>query len=112
MATKGKNIIVIMCSVILTTIAVGGILYACGAVTSDITRNTEDISKLDDKTEANEKSIHRVELDAKDIKALAATAAAASISSNQKFEAIQIQLAEHGKIQAINSTKLETLTKD
>lgn len=112
MPEKGKNVIVIMCSVVMTVIAVGGILYACGAVTGNIDRNTEQIVKLDEKAEANEKAIHRVQLDAKDIKALAATAAQASISADKRFESIQVQLTEQGKIQAVNSTKLESLTKD
>ena len=112
MPTKTRNLVVIACTVIMTVIAVGGIIYACGAVTGDIQENKEDIAKVELKAVANEHAIHEVELTAKDIKALAATAANASIAADRKFEVIQKRLTEQATIQAVNSTKLESLTKD
>lgn len=89
-----------------------GLIFACGmayqqmgSIDNRVTKNTEGIDTV-------KKSVHRIELDAKDIKNLAATAAKAAISSNEKFARIQEQLALQVTIQAVNSEKLKTLTKD
>ena len=64
------------------------------------------------KIERTVDNIHRVELNAKDVKALAASAAEAMNSIENKFTTIQTQLNVQATVQAVNSEKLKTLTKD
>ncbi len=89
-----------------------GLVFACGMAYQQMDSIDDRVAKNTDGIVDIKENVHRIELDAKDIKALAATAAAASIAADRKFEVIQTQLAEQSKIQTINSTKLETLTKD
>ncbi len=89
-----------------------GLIFACGMAYQQLGSIDKRVAKNTDGIEVVKEDVHRIELDAKDIKALAATAAAAAIASDVKFATIQSQLTEQATIQAINSTKLESLTKD
>lgn len=93
-------------------IVLAGIVFAGGGYAMKVNSNSSAIGKVDEKADANTKAIHKVELNAKDTQALAAKAAEAMVSIDSKFSDIQTKLNNQATIQAINSTKLETLTKD
>jgi len=106
-----------------TGIILATIIFAGGGWTWQIKGNTLKIAEvktesvLADRTIAKKvdkaaEDIHRIELNAKDTHALAATAASAMVSIDSKFTTIQTQLNNQAIIQATNSEKLKTLTKD
>lgn len=97
---------------IKTLLIIAAIVFAGGGYVMKIRGNSEDIksNKVDIKT-TNVK-VHEIELNAKDTQALAAKAAEAMVSIDGKFSTIQTQLNAQATIQAVNSEKLKTLTKD
>ncbi len=88
------------------------LVFVCGITYKTIGHNTEDIGKVEVKVDTNTKDIHEIELNAKDIKNVAVQAAESMISIDSKLDAIQKEQANQATIQAVNSTKLESLTKD
>ena len=108
---------------IKTAIVVGAIVFAWGGYAMKISGNSDAIATNEiSRTEADKaitakvdgaiEDIHRIELNAKDTHALASQAAEALLSIDVKFSTIQTQLNEQATIQAVNSEKLKTLTKD
>jgi hypothetical protein len=83
-----------------------GILYhTVNSHGVDIRENREDIVTV-------KEDVHRIELDAKDIKSVAIRAAEAMESIDTKLETIQKTQHDQATVQAVNSEKLKTLTKD
>jgi hypothetical protein len=110
-------------SYLRTGVTLAVIVFAGGGWTFQIAGNTgriaeekEERVEADDrlkiKTEKLQEATHLLALNAKDTHSLAAKAAEAMVSIDAKFSTIQVQLNNQATIQAINSTKLETLTKD
>jgi hypothetical protein len=106
-----------------TGVTIAVIVFAGGGWTFQIAGNTSRIAeekierveadkKLLTKTDKLQEDTHLLALNAKDTQALAAKAAEAMVSIETKFAAIQTRLNDQATIQAINSTKLDTLTKD
>jgi len=93
-------------------VLLAGIVFAGGGYAMKVSSNSSAIIKVEEKADANMEAIHKVELNAKDTQALAAKAAEAMVSIDSKFSDIQTKLNEQAVIQGINSTKLESLTKD
>lgn len=87
-----------------------------GTNTIGVAANATTARKHAEKNEAHEKSmterIHSIELKSKDIEAIAAQGVEALTSINSKLTAIQTEQTKQATIQAVNSTKLESLTKD
>lgn len=106
-----------------TSVILATIVFAGGGWTWQIRGNTSKIAEVKTesvsadkiitaKVEKATEDIHQIELSAKDTQALAATAAKAMVSIDSKFSTIQTQLNKQATIQAVNSEKLKTLTKD
>ncbi len=95
-----------------TAVILAGIVFAGGGYVMKIRGNTKDIIKVEEKVETIQKDVHEIELNAKDIKAVAVRAAEAMISIDTKLSFIQNEQAKQATIQAVNSEKLKTLTKD
>ncbi len=95
-----------------TVITVVTLVFVCGVTYKTIDHNTEDISTNTKDVKAVREDVHRIELDAKDIKAVAVRAAEAMTSIDGKLTSIQSEQAKQATIQAVNSEKLKTLTKD
>jgi hypothetical protein len=62
MAEKAKNLVILACTVIVTVISAGGILLACGAITSDVKGNADDIRENRGWIKENRTAIHKNEL--------------------------------------------------
>ena len=112
MADKIKNPIMIACTVIVTVIAVSGVLYACGAIAGQVDDNKESV-----KVGASERKELRSEIvELKIFKerqlALGENTLKTLTSLDTTLKAIQAVQTKQATVQAINSTKLDTLTKD
>lgn len=112
MADKTRNVVAVACTVIVTVIAVGGVLLSCGAVTGDIKENKDDIVVL--QAADKEKGEHIVNLQMNYVKQQATADNTLNVltSLNTKMESFQKVQSEQATIQAVNSVKLESLTKD
>lgn len=110
MSEKISNNVRTACILLLTLIAGGGIIYACGAVTRDIDRNARDIISNAGKIDSQAVQITDLRLDAKDLKNLATRAVDETKSINKKLDNILNILNEQAKVQAVNSEKFKTLT--
>ncbi len=81
-------------------------------VTTETKSHNEEIKDIEIRILATEDDVHKIELEAKDIQNLAITTAKTMRSIDAKFDIIQKDLARQATIQAVNSEKLNTLTKD
>lgn len=95
-----------------TAVILAGIIFAGGGYAMKITAMDKDVSKNEVKIDRVAEDVVNIRLDAKDTQALAAKAAEAMVSIDSKFGQIQTQLNAQATIQAVNSTKLESLTKE
>lgn len=78
-----------------------------------LTADLKDHAKDNDEHEAAmTKRVHEMELAHQEVKNVAVQAAKSMISIDAKLGAIQAQQAKQATISAVNSTKLESLTKD
>ena len=112
MEGKGKNIVVVMCSVIMTIIAVGGILYACGAVTGDVQENKDDIVNLQKSDKEQGAEIVNLRIAAERQQSTADSTLKVLTAIHGEIGVIRKEQSSQATIQAVNSTKLESLTKD
>ncbi len=94
-----------------TAVLLAGIVFAGGGYAMKVNSMDKDITKNEEKIDEVEDAVVKLRLDAKDIAALASTAAEAMSSIEIKFNAIQVQLSKQATIQAVNSEKLKTLTR-
>lgn len=87
-----------------------------GNNTSETNINASDIKVHAEENAEHEAAmterIHQMELAHQDIKNVAVRSAEAMISIDAKLGAIQAEQARQATIQAVNSEKLKTLTKD
>lgn len=87
-----------------------------GSNTDGVAANAANAKTHADKNEKHEKAmterVHGMELKSKDIEAIAAQGVEALTSINSKLTDIQTRQAAQATIQAVNSEKLKTLTKD
>ncbi len=113
-----------------TIITIISLAFVCGITYNSIGGNTDDINKVDDRvtksTEAHEQDIkqvegrmlaaeediHRIELNAKDIQNMAAQSVEAFTDIKKTLTEMQKTQSGMATVQAVNSAKLETLTKD
>lgn len=88
------------------------IIFGTGGWVNTVRSNTQDIDKLQDKTEILQDDVHTLELNNKDLVNISKNTLDVLIQVNSKLETITNTQTDQAIIQAINSTKLETLTKD
>ena len=113
-----------------TFIILSGIVFAGGGYAMKIHGNTSDIGKVDtrvtttsqeheqdikkveDRILETENDVHRIELNAKDVMNIALQSAEAFDDIKQTLTEMQKTQSNMATVQAVNSAKLETLTKD
>lgn len=102
-----------------TFLILAGVVFAGGgwsqltkSNSAGIKVNASDIKAHEDKVDKVIEDVHQIELDAKDIKNVAVKAAEAYLSIDTKLDAIQTEQTKQAMVQAVNSEKLKTLTKD
>ena len=112
MPTQTKNIAVIICSLIVAALAVGSVLFACGAVTGDVEDNHDKIEVGRAERKEIGKAVVSLQLQYKDLESLAR-------SSGQSFQLIQGSLSTIQSDQqtmktdmAVMKVKVNTLTKE
>lgn len=116
MAEKIKNagmIIAVIAGITLPTLAIawagGGRLARVEVVAEEakkgVSLHTKEIKALIE-------TMHAIQLNHKDTQALAAQSVKYMNKIDDKLSAIESRLSAQASIQAVNSTKLETLTKD
>jgi hypothetical protein len=112
MADKTKNVVNVMCAVIVTFITVGGVFLACGAVMGDVAESKADIKVLQavDKSQAND--IVALRIQSGKAQATAEATLATLTGIHEELKALTKVQAEQTRLQAINATKLESLIKD
>ena len=89
-----------------------GLIFAGGILYNTIKSQGEDIKENRGEIKIVKTDVRRIELDAKDIKSVAIRAAEAMTSIDIKLTTIQMEQTKQATIQAVNSEKLKTLTKD
>ena len=112
MADKNRNPVTIGCTLIVTVIAIGGIFMACGAVTSDIKDNKDHIGILEANDDDQDMEIVNLRINAEKQQATADSTLNVLTSINTKLESVQQIQSKQATVQAVNSEKLKTLTKD
>lgn len=98
---------------VLAILAIGvgwGVGYK--ALADNVGHNTDGLETINVKVDKTIEDVHRIELDAKDIKNVAVQAAKSMASVDARLESIQKEQAKQATIQAVNSEKLKSLTKD
>lgn len=100
------------CTVVMVAMAIGGIFYACGAVTHDIEDNKEDIKIVGAKADKNAEDINEAKIARERQQATAEATLGTLVRLEGKIDA-QGKGQDQMKLD-INSTKIkiETLTKD
>ena len=88
------------------------IIFACGGYAIKVTDNTAKIKEEADINKVQTGQIHSLQLADKDIKNIAEKSLDTMVLMNSKLETIQTTQAKQATIQAVNSEKLKTLTKD
>ena len=94
-----------------TAVILAGIVFAGGGYVMKISAMDKSVINNKEKIERVADDVVNIRLDAKDTHALAAAAARSMQIIETRFGVIQTQLSNQATIQAINSTKLESLTK-
>ena len=89
-----------------------GLVFAGGILYNTIKSQGEDIKENRGEIKVVKEDVRRIELDAKDIKSIAIRSAEAMTSIDVKLSCIQTEQTKQATIQAVNSEKLKTLTKD
>ena len=95
-----------------TLVTVLSIVFFCGITYRDVGTNAEDIDKVEVKVDKNTVGVHELELNAKDIENIAVKSAEAFTDIKVMMTTIQKTQSDQATIQAVNSAKLESLTKD
>ncbi len=88
------------------------IIFGTGGWVVTVRSNTHDIGKLQGKTEVLQEDVHVLELNNKDLTNISKNTLNVLVQVNSKLETIQQTQTNQAVIQAVNSTKLESLTKD
>lgn len=88
------------------------IIFGTGGWVVTVRSNTKDIGKLQVKTENLQEDVHVLELNNKDLTNISKNTLDVLVQVNSKLETIQQTQTKQAVIQAVNSTKLESLTKD
>ena len=94
----------------LTTIVT--LVFVCGITYSTIGRNTDDIVILEKDVKVVQEDVHKLELQDKDIANMAKQTLDYMIKLDTNVDAIRTEQQKQATIQAVNSEKLKTLTKD
>ena len=95
-----------------TLIILAGIIFAGGGYVMKINANTKDIDKVEVKADDNSEEIVDLKLQYKDIENLSSQTVGVLTEINNKLTSVQKTQTEQAVIQAVNSEKLKTLTKD
>lgn len=90
----------------------GGWVMKVKSNTDAITAAEKHIDKTDEKVEELEDDVHALELNNKDIANIAQQGTDYMATISKTLEEMQKEMAESGKVQAVNSSKLKTLIKD
>lgn len=88
------------------------IIFGTGGWVVTVRSNTNDIGKLQEKTEILQEDVHVLELNNKDLTNISKNTLNVLVQVNAKLETITKTQTDQAVIQAVNSTKLESLTKD
>lgn len=88
------------------------IIFACGGWVYTVRDNTKDIGILQDDTKVLQRDVHKLELADKDIANMAQMSVDFMIKIDSTLDQIKTVQAAQRTIQAVNSEKLKTLTKD
>ena len=88
------------------------IIFACGGYAMKIVGNSTAIAKVESEVEVVEDDIVDLKLQYKDIENLSAGTFNTLKEINSKLESVQTTQSAQATIQAVNSVKLEQLTKD
>lgn len=88
------------------------IIFSCGGYAMKIIGNSANIEKNTKSIGANKDSVHKLELSGKDIANLAQKSVDQWSQVLTILSGMSKTQIEQGTILAVNSTKLETLTKD
>lgn len=88
------------------------IVFACGGWAVTVRRNATDIVILQTDVKEVEGDVHKLELADKDISNIAQNTLKTLTQVNASLESIKNLQIKQATIQAVNSEKLKTLTKD
>ena len=88
------------------------ILFAAGGWVVTVRSNTKDIGVLQKDTRELRDDVHALELSDKDIANLAQKSVDFMVKINASLDAITEKLATQALVGAVNSEKLQSLTKD
>lgn len=88
------------------------IIFGTGGWVVTVRSNTNDIGKLQEKTELLQEDVHTLELNNKDLTNISRNTLDVLVQVNAKLDTITKTQTEQAVIQAVNSTKLDSLTKD
>lgn len=112
MADKTKNVINVMCAIIVTSITVGGVFMACGAVKSDVKENKQDIKDLKSVDDRHSAGIVALRLSSQKQQSTAEATLTTLTGIHDELKSLTKTQGEQAKLQAVNATKLESLFKD
>ena len=84
-----KNLVVVVCAIVVASIAVGGVLIACGSVVGDIDTNKNNIVDLTATQKIHAKEIVQGKLNDQKQQALSANTLNVLSSLNTNLEAIK-----------------------
>ena len=88
------------------------IIFACGGYALKINSNYSDIVVLEKEVKGVQGDVHKLELADKDIAFMAQRSIELMTEINSSLESIKVIQSKQAVVQAVNSTKLQTLTKD
>lgn len=101
--------LIILAGIIVTG---AGIVFTSGGYIEVIKGNTKDIDVLEIDVDEVKEDVHKLELQDKDLANIAERTLNYMVKADARLEAIQKEQSEQKTIQAVNSEKLKTLTKD
>lgn len=97
---------------IKTFLVIGAIIFAGGGYAMIVKGNAESITKIERVDERQNDEIHALQLADKDIANIAEKSLEVMGSIDIKLQSIQTTQTQQAVINAVNSEKLKTLTKD
>ncbi len=95
-----------------TVVMIVTLIFVCGITYNNIGHNTKDIDKVETKVEVVEKDVHRLQLKDKDLANMAKQSLMFMSQVDTKLDFIITEQTKQSIINAVNSEKLQQLTKE
>ncbi len=95
-----------------TVVMIVTLIFVCGITYNNIGHNTKDIDKVETKVEVVEKDVHELQLKDKDLANMAKQSLMFMSQVDTKLDSIITEQTKQSIINAVNSEKLQQLTKE